>query len=89
MACLGKVLGRSADVVLGSPGLEIGAAVLESIGQGELGRNTLNTVRRVDVLDEGDLETGGAALSGDDGGVSKEELPNLFFEVSIRIVTCQ
>lgn len=43
----------------------------------ELGVNTLNTVRRVDVLDQGKLEAGGRTLSGDDGRVGKEEFPNL------------
>lgn len=32
---------------------------------------------RVDVLDQGDLVAGGSTLTGDDGGVSKEEFPNL------------
>ena len=31
----------------------------------------------VQVLDEGDLVAGRGALTGDDGGVSKEELPDL------------
>lgn len=43
---------------------------------GKLGLNTIDTVGRVDVLDESDLEASGTALAGDNGGVSKEELPD-------------
>ena len=57
--------------------LGVSTALLQSGGQGELGRDTLNTVGRVDVLDQGDLVAGGSALTGDDGGVGKEELPDL------------
>ena len=42
-----------------------------------LARNTLYTVRRVDVLDERDLVAGRRALAGDDGRVGQEVLPNL------------
>lgn len=39
--------------------------------------DTLDSVDGVDVLDEGKLVASGRALAGDDGGVSKEEFPNL------------
>lgn len=42
-----------------------------------LGRNALNAVFRVDVLDQGDLPAGRAALAGDDGRVGEEKLPDL------------
>ena len=43
---------------------------------GKLGLDTINTVGRVNVLDESDLEASSTALAGDDGGVGKEELPD-------------
>ena len=39
--------------------------------------NTLNTVRRVDVLDHGDLVAGRRPLSRDDGAVGEEVFPYL------------
>lgn len=73
-----QVLSGSLDVVLGGPGLDVGPAVVESIRQGELGGDTLNSVCRVDVLDQGDLEASSTALARDDGGVGKEVLPDLY-----------
>lgn len=32
---------------------------------------------RVDVLDQSELVAGGTSLTGDDGGVGEEELPDL------------
>lgn len=61
-------------VELGLVGL---LGLLESSSKGELSWDTLNTVSGVDVLDQGDLVAGGSTLTGDDGGVSKEELPDL------------
>lgn len=78
MNCLVQVLRGLAHVVLSSPGLQVSSAALKSVGQGKLGRDTLNSVSRVDVLDEGNLEAGGTALSGDDGGVSQEVFPDLY-----------
>lgn len=42
-----------------------------------MGRNALNTVGRVDVLDQGDLVAGSGTLAGGDGGVGEEVLPDL------------
>lgn len=39
--------------------------------------DTLNTVSRVDVLDESDLVASSGTLAGNDGAVSEEELPDL------------
>lgn len=47
--------------------------------------NTLDTVSRVDVLDESDLEAGGTTLAGDDGGVSKEVFPDLRFLLAVKM----
>ena len=46
-------------------------------GKAELGVDTLNAVRGVDVLDQGDLVASRGALARDDGGVCKEVLPDL------------
>ena len=73
-----QVLSRSLDVVLGGPGLDVGPAAVKSIRQSELGGNTLNSVCRVDVLDQSDLEASGTALAGDDGRVGKEVFPDLY-----------
>lgn len=40
----------------------------ESTRQRELSGDTLNTVSRVDILNQGDLVTRGRTLAGDDGG---------------------
>lgn len=48
-----------------------------SAGKSILVVDTLNTVSRVDVLDESNLEAGGTTLAGDDGGVGKEVFPDL------------
>jgi hypothetical protein len=39
--------------------------------------NALDAVSGVQVLDEGNLIAGSGALARNDGGVSKEEFPNL------------
>lgn len=74
-----EVLGGGLDVVLGGPRIEVelGLELGKSARQIELVGNTLDTVSRVDVLDQDDLEAGGATLAGDDGRGSKEVLPNL------------
>lgn len=46
--------------------------------EAELRRNALDTVGRVDVLDQRDLEAGGTALTGGDGRVGEEVFPDLF-----------
>lgn len=68
----------------GEGGKERGARVTnlflcgsESSVETELGRNTFNAVGGVDVLDAGDLEARGGALTGDDGRVCEEVFPNL------------
>ena len=43
----------------------------------ELVVDALDTVSRVDVLDQSDLEASGGALAGDDGRVREEVLPDL------------
>jgi hypothetical protein len=55
----------------------VGAALGKSALEVELGWHALDAVGRVDVLDQGDLVAGGAALAGDDGRVGEEELPDL------------
>ena len=52
-------------------------------GQGateaELGRDAFDAVGGVEVFHECDLEAGGGALAGDDGGVGEKEFPDLGF----------
>ena len=43
-----------------------------------LRRNPLNTMRRVDILNHGDLVASRRALAGDDGAVGEEVFPYLF-----------
>lgn len=50
---------------------------LAGTSETELGVDTLNAVRRVDILDQGDLPAGGTALAGGDCRGSKEILPDL------------
>lgn len=45
--------------------------------EAELSVDALDTVGGVDVLDHGDLVASGGTLTRDDGGVGKEELPDL------------
>lgn len=61
--------GADAAVVLGSG--------LQSTVEAVLGVDALDTVGGVDVLDEGELEAGGTALAGSDGGVGQEVFPDL------------
>ena len=49
----------------------------ESTTQPELVGHAFHAVRRVDVLDKGDLIAGRAALSRDDGAVGEEVFPYL------------
>ena len=86
-----QVLGRVRDVVLGSPGVkvELGPGRLETALESVLGRNTLDTVSGVDVLDQGDLEAGGTALARGNGGVGQEIFPNLSQPVSTFSKSCQ
>lgn len=65
------------DVVVGGPGLEVGASVLETTLETKLGLDAVHAVGRVDVLDEGDLEAGGGTLARGNGGVGQEEFPDL------------
>ncbi len=50
---------------------------IESPRKRKLGVDTLDTVSRVDVLDQGNLVAGCSSLTGRDGGISKEKLPDL------------
>lgn len=63
----------------------------ESTGQTELGLDALHSVGGVDVLDQDDLVAGGSALAGSNGGVGKEEFPDLSQLIStshfIRVCT--
>ena len=43
----------------------------------------------VDVLDQGELVAGGTSLTGDDGGVGKEELPDLKIPLAVIQYTMQ
>jgi len=57
--------------------LNIDFAGSESTRESELTGDTFDTVGRVEVLDQADLITSCSSLTGDDGGVSKEEFPDL------------
>jgi hypothetical protein len=59
-----------------------GLAGFESAFQAELTVDTLDTVCRVYVLDQCQLIAGGATLSGGDGAVGEEVLPDLDNDVS-------
>lgn len=50
---------------------------LASSGETELGGDALDTVSRVDVLDQSELPASGTTLAGGDGGGSQEVLPDL------------
>lgn len=50
---------------------------LASSGETELSGNTLDTVSRIDVLDQSELPAGSTTLAGSDGGGSQEVLPDL------------
>jgi hypothetical protein len=63
--------------LFGSEGLDGGLASCESCGQTELSVDTIDTVSGVQVLDQGDLVASCTSLSGNDGGVSQEVLPDL------------
>ena len=62
---------------LEAAGLNVGLALLQSTGEGELGWNTEDAVSGVDVLDKSNLVAGSTSLTGNDGGVGKEVLPDL------------
>jgi hypothetical protein len=64
-------------LVLGEQRLIGSLADLKSPGQRELSVNPLDAVSGVQVLDECDLIAGSGALARNDGGVSKEEFPDL------------
>lgn len=74
---LGGKGGGGDDVVLGAPRLDVSLRVVVSSRQVKLAGNTLNSVGRVDVLDQHNLEAGSRALSRCDGGVGQKVLPNL------------
>ena len=50
---------------------------LTGTSEAELGLDTLNTVSRVDVLDEGELPAGSTALAGGNSGCGEEVFPDL------------
>lgn len=84
-----------AHLVLGTgeQSLSGGLCSLQSARETVCARDTLDTVHRVDVLDQSDLVAGGGALAGDDGRVGKEELPDLCCErgqsVQMHLATYQ
>lgn len=49
-----------------------------------MGVDAVDAVGRVDVLDQSHLVAGGSSLTGGNGGVSKEELPDLMIVSYIR-----
>lgn len=49
-----------------------------------VGVDALDTMRRVDVLDKGDLVASRGSLAGDDGRRSEEVLPDLMFVSTTR-----
>lgn len=63
--------------ILGEQGPARSLGRAESTRERELGVKAIDAVGGVDVLDQRDLVTGGASLTGGDGGVGKEELPDL------------
>ena len=65
------------DVGLGKNAVGAGDGGLAGTSKTELGGDALDTVGRVDVLDQGDLVAGGTTLARGDGAVSKEVLPDL------------
>lgn len=76
----GCLLNRDAgelDSVVLSPGLQVSPGVSKSTGKSLLSGDALHPVIGVDVLGENNLVARGAALAGNDGGVGKEELPDL------------
>lgn len=50
---------------------------LAGTGKTELGVDAINTVGRVDVLDQSKLPAGSTTLARSDGGGSQEVFPNL------------
>lgn len=74
---LGSESSALGDVVVGGPGLDVSASVLESTLETKLSLDAVHAVGGVDVLDESDLEAGGGTLAGGNGGVGQEEFPNL------------
>jgi hypothetical protein len=64
------------NVGTGKSAIGTGNSGLASTSEAVLGGNALDTVGRVDVLDEGELPAGGTTLAGSDGGGSQEVLPN-------------
>jgi hypothetical protein len=69
--------GEVGSVGLG-PSLQISLNGTGGATETILGRDTLDTVERVDVLVENNLVASGTALARNDGRVGKEELPDLF-----------
>jgi hypothetical protein len=59
-----------------------GLARFKSTLQTELAVDALDTVGGVDVLDQCQLVAGGTTLSGGDGAVGEEVLPDLYNDVS-------
>jgi hypothetical protein len=73
----GHLLVYSSCGTLGKICRDINLAGIESAGETELALDTLDTVSRVDVLDQSDLIASCGSLAGDDRGVGEEEFPNL------------
>lgn len=64
------------DVGIGKNAIGTGDGGLAGTSKTELGGDALDTVGRVDVLDQGELPAGGTALARSDGRGSQEVLPD-------------
>lgn len=73
---------RCVKHLLHQPGLASLHGSGKSTGETELGAVAVDTVGRVQVLDDHDLEAGGATLAGSNDGPGEEEFPDLYGVVS-------
>jgi hypothetical protein len=72
--------------LLHQPGLASLHGSSKSTSETELGAVSVDTVGGVQVLNDHDLEAGGAALAGSNDGPSEEEFPDLHKVISKRQV---
>jgi len=77
---LGGHGGESGSLLIG-PQLQVDllSSGRESAQKAVSSGDALNSVGRVEVLLQNNLEACGTSLAGDDGGVGKEELPDLLY----------
>lgn len=68
------------------PGLEVDLSGAKRSRKSELSVDALNTVSGVDVLDQDNLVAGSTTLSGYDGRVGEEVLPDLIDRMSALIL---